>query len=180
MAEQICWLYNWRERGLKMERIPLFIGVFVSILLFVFGIAIKYYKAYWLISGYNTMSVERKKNVDIKNLGNFLAKVFIYPIWYYINGFSNYKPETRFSFHNCILPHCTSFYICSYQGANIRWIYERSGWRHKNRNESIEQSNGWSFCINHGWIGAFVYAGYKPVSSIWNIHMSLFLWLAYP
>lgn len=41
----------------------------------VIGIAIKYYKAYWLISGYNTMSKEKKKNVDIENLGILMGNL---------------------------------------------------------------------------------------------------------
>lgn len=56
-----------------MKYIPLVICIFPVILLLVSGIAIKYHKAYWLISGYNTMSEENKKNVDIKNLGEFIA-----------------------------------------------------------------------------------------------------------
>jgi len=58
-----------------MKYIPLMIGIFSAILLLVSGIAIKFHKAYWLISGYNTMSEEKKKNVDIKNLGEFLANI---------------------------------------------------------------------------------------------------------
>lgn len=58
-----------------MGDIPLISIIFTAILLSVFGIAIKYHKAYWLISGYNTMSEEKKKNVDIKNLGEFIANI---------------------------------------------------------------------------------------------------------
>lgn len=58
-----------------MEYIPFMIGMFSAVLLSVIGIAIKYYKAYWLISGYNTMSEAKKKNVDIKNLGEFIANI---------------------------------------------------------------------------------------------------------
>jgi hypothetical protein len=32
---------------------------------------VKYRRAYWLISGYNTMSKEKKQNVDIEGLANF-------------------------------------------------------------------------------------------------------------
>ena len=56
-----------------MKYAPLFIGLLPAALLLVCGIAIKHYKAYWLISGYNTMSAEKKKNVDIKNLGELMA-----------------------------------------------------------------------------------------------------------
>ena len=51
----------------------LLISALPVILLLACGIAIKHYKAYWLISGYNTMSAEKKKNVDIKNLGELMA-----------------------------------------------------------------------------------------------------------
>jgi hypothetical protein len=39
------------------------------------GIMVKYYKAYWLISGYNTMSKEKKKNVDVEGLANFMGNM---------------------------------------------------------------------------------------------------------
>ncbi len=46
---------------------------FIIILLFFLGVLIKYYKCYWLISGYNTASEERKKNMDIEGLGRFMG-----------------------------------------------------------------------------------------------------------
>ncbi len=55
-----------------MFLIPGFLPVAV---LAVIGFAIKYKKAYWLISGYNTMSKEKKKNVDIEGLGKFTANI---------------------------------------------------------------------------------------------------------
>lgn len=45
------------------------IAVLPSVILIILGISIKYFKAYWLISGYNTMSKEKKMNVDVENLG---------------------------------------------------------------------------------------------------------------
>lgn len=50
-------------------------GLMPVLLLVVIGILIKYKKAYWLISGYNTMSAEKKKNVNIEGLGNFTANI---------------------------------------------------------------------------------------------------------
>jgi hypothetical protein len=47
--------------------------VFVPLLFVVLGILIKYFRWYWLISGYNTMSAEKKKNVDARGLGNFMG-----------------------------------------------------------------------------------------------------------
>lgn len=50
----------------------------VAALLIVVGVLVKYGKCYFLISGYNTMSPEKKKNVDVEGLGRFLAhRVFI-------------------------------------------------------------------------------------------------------
>ena len=46
---------------------------FTVFLLIGLGILIKHYKAYWLISGYNTMSKEKKKNVDVENLAKFIG-----------------------------------------------------------------------------------------------------------
>lgn len=41
------------------------------LILLILGIMVKYFKAYWLISGYNTMSAEKKKNVDVVALSKF-------------------------------------------------------------------------------------------------------------
>lgn len=46
---------------------------FIAILLIVMGIGIKFFKWHFLISGYNTMSKEKKKNVDIDGLGNLIG-----------------------------------------------------------------------------------------------------------
>lgn len=48
-------------------------AVFVVLLLAGIGCALKYGKAYWLISGYNTMPDEKKKNVDAEGLGRFMG-----------------------------------------------------------------------------------------------------------
>lgn len=47
--------------------------LFLALLLFVIGILIKYYKCYWLISGYNIASKEEKAKVDIEGLGKHAA-----------------------------------------------------------------------------------------------------------
>lgn len=49
------------------------VAVLPSIVLITLGICVKYYKTYWLISGYNTMSAEKKKNVDVKNLARMMG-----------------------------------------------------------------------------------------------------------
>lgn len=49
------------------------IMLFISALLLLFGMLIKYRKCYWLISGYNTASAEKKKNIDIEGLGIFMG-----------------------------------------------------------------------------------------------------------
>lgn len=59
------------------EYISLVVGISSAILLLVIAVVIKYYKGYWLISGYNTLAKENKKNVDIKNLGKFIANILI-------------------------------------------------------------------------------------------------------
>jgi hypothetical protein len=52
----------------------MYIIVGIAFLLFIFGILIKYFKAYWLISGYNTASLEHKRKVDIAGLGKFVGE----------------------------------------------------------------------------------------------------------
>lgn len=49
---------------------------FMILLVLIFimlGILIKHKKYYWLISGYNTLSKEKKKNVDVEGLGIFMG-----------------------------------------------------------------------------------------------------------
>ncbi|MGI6685320.1 MAG: DUF3784 domain-containing protein [Bacillota bacterium] len=48
---------------------------FTVMLLAGLGIMVKYFKAYWLISGYNTMNKEQKKKVDIEGLANFIGNM---------------------------------------------------------------------------------------------------------
>jgi len=44
-----------------------------ALLLFLMGYLIRYRKMYGLMSGFNTMSEEKKKNVDVEGLGRFLG-----------------------------------------------------------------------------------------------------------
>lgn len=55
----------------------LFPGIFVVLLLGGIGCALRFGRAYWLISGYNTMSEDKKKNVDIAGLGRFLGNCLL-------------------------------------------------------------------------------------------------------
>jgi len=49
--------------------------IFTAILFITLGVLVKYHKAYWLISGYNTMSPEKRKNVDVLGLSKFICKM---------------------------------------------------------------------------------------------------------
>ncbi len=51
----------------------LYVLIFVGILCIVLGILVRYFKFYWLISGYNTMSKEKRKNVDTEPLGRLMG-----------------------------------------------------------------------------------------------------------
>jgi membrane protein implicated in regulation of membrane protease activity len=51
------------------------INFFPVILFIAIGLLIKYKKAYWLISGYNTMPEEKKKNVDTEGLGKLISNM---------------------------------------------------------------------------------------------------------
>ena len=47
----------------------------IALLLAVLGVAVKYFKWYWLIAGYNTMPREKKEKVDVAAwaiLGNWM------------------------------------------------------------------------------------------------------------
>lgn len=52
---------------------PLVMGVSLSALFAGLAAALRYGKAYWLISGYNTMTAEQQRNVDVEGLARFLA-----------------------------------------------------------------------------------------------------------
>lgn len=58
-----------------MKLALLIIMLFSVLSIIIPGIMVKYYKAYWLIAGYNTMSAEKKKNVDVEGLANFVGNV---------------------------------------------------------------------------------------------------------
>ncbi len=51
-------------------------GVLFFVFLVIPGAVVKYGKQYWLIAGYNTMPKEKKDNVDVVGLANFMAKSF--------------------------------------------------------------------------------------------------------
>lgn len=51
----------------------MYVIIFVGILCIVLGVLVKYFKCYWLIAGYNTMSKEKRKNVDTESLGRLMG-----------------------------------------------------------------------------------------------------------
>lgn len=51
----------------------LFTMLLASLLCLVLGVLVKYGKCYWLISGYNTMSKEKRQRVAVVRLANFLG-----------------------------------------------------------------------------------------------------------
>lgn len=51
------------------------IGIGTAALFVLLGWAVKYKGAYWLIAGYNTMSVEKQAKVDTEGLGNFMGNM---------------------------------------------------------------------------------------------------------
>lgn len=52
-------------------------GIIIFIVLVSCGAVVKYGKQHWLIAGYNTMPPEKKENVDITGLANFMANSFL-------------------------------------------------------------------------------------------------------
>ncbi len=77
----------------------MYIMLFVAMLMIVIGILIRRFRFYWLISGYNTMTSEEKKNVDIEGLarviGNYcysLAALFIITAILYEIGYEFTMP----------------------------------------------------------------------------------------
>ncbi len=51
-------------------------GLLIFMTLVVCGAVVKYGKQYWLIAGYNTMPKEKKDNVDVVGLANFMGNSF--------------------------------------------------------------------------------------------------------
>ena len=67
------------------------IMVLVSLLFVVLGILIKHFRWYWLISGYNTMPAEKKKNVDTHGLGNFIgSSMYVIAVILLLGGLLNH------------------------------------------------------------------------------------------
>lgn len=51
----------------------IFIFLPLTLMFVTIGVLIKYFKCYWLISGYNTASDEKKEKIDIVGLGNLMG-----------------------------------------------------------------------------------------------------------
>ena len=58
-----------------LRLIEIIIFSLISLLFVLIGLAIKKYKCYWLISGYNTLSKDKKRNVDIEEVGKHIARM---------------------------------------------------------------------------------------------------------
>jgi hypothetical protein len=63
-----------RERYI-LANLSLLILIIPILLILLAGWAIRYKQAYWLISGYNTMSTEKKRQVNIEPLGRLIANM---------------------------------------------------------------------------------------------------------
>ena len=50
----------------------------IGCLMIAMGLAVHVFKMYFLISGYNTMPVEKKANVDVKSIGKVMGLVFYF------------------------------------------------------------------------------------------------------
>jgi len=50
--------------------------ILVALIFIIIGILVKYAKMYFLIASYNTMSAEKKAEIDIEKLANLLKNVF--------------------------------------------------------------------------------------------------------
>lgn len=51
----------------------MYLIIFIGILCIVAGVLVRYLKCYWLIAGYNTMSKEKRENVDTESLGRLMG-----------------------------------------------------------------------------------------------------------
>lgn len=66
---------SFKKGDFNMQFLIFLYGLVPVFILVITGWLIRYKKVYWLISGYNTMSSEKKKNVDIEGLGRFISNV---------------------------------------------------------------------------------------------------------
>jgi len=70
----------------------MYVTIFVGILCILSGALVKYFKCYWLIAGYNTMSEEKRKNVDTEALGKLMGNyMFLLGIIFIIGGVLTFK-----------------------------------------------------------------------------------------
>ena len=86
----------------------MYILFLVGLILILLGFMVHKLKWYFLISGYNTMSKEKQKNVDTEGLGRFMG------IYSYVNGavFILAGALYGFGYENSIIP-ATIFIIVS-------------------------------------------------------------------
>ncbi len=57
-----------------METSYIYVGIFLILL----GVAVKYFKLYFLIAGYNTMSKAEKEKVNIEKVTTLLRNVLVF------------------------------------------------------------------------------------------------------
>ncbi|NQY28347.1 MAG: DUF3784 domain-containing protein [Flavobacteriaceae bacterium] len=82
--------------------------ILTSIIFIAFGILIKYGKMYYLIAGYNTMSVEKKAEFNIERIATLFRNVFFgmaiaITMGYYISKWLENSMIENISFFGAIL-----------------------------------------------------------------------------
>jgi hypothetical protein len=68
------------RRQNRRKRFIMWLYIIIGVFLVAMGLAVHVFKWYFLISGYNTMSREKKANVDTKGLSRLIG------IYFYVNG----------------------------------------------------------------------------------------------
>ena len=70
-------------RIVNLGRYIMWFHLLIGVLLIAMGLAVHVFKWHFLISGYNTMSKEKKANVDTEGLGRLIG-IYLYQ-WRYYN-----------------------------------------------------------------------------------------------
>lgn len=135
-----------------------------SAVLFGIGYLVRYRKAYWMISGYNTMPAEKKKKVDVEGLGKLMGNMcFILGAIFLIGISLLYlkQPVAGFAFLGLTVP------------VIIYTLIAAQKFDGNTRKESGEMKTSAKFTIGGlvvflllllGFVGFMVYQGFQPAS----------------
>lgn len=137
----------------------------LSIIFFIIGIGIRYFKWHFLIAGYNTMSEEKKKNVDINGLSRLMGNFcFLLAILFLVGGIGD-------SIDNRLLSSLPLFLI--FPLAIIMIVLAQRYDKNKESNAQAKVSAGIMIFIGILVFGIIVYSARGPEIEVTNDRITI-------